>query len=149
MDDTNKWLIEWQDLTRTRIIGEGAFGKVGPHLCCTVMPASLGIGGPADSMLCMLLWCSTSCASTRSGDGSHMLFTAWGCSGSRLRTMPARWHPFTGAQVWLGRWQETDVAIKLLGSLSALGVETGSLQHDSSGGEPEPCLSFEDSKDSF
>ena len=37
-------------------------------------------------------------------------------------------------QVWLGRWQETDVAIKQLGSLSALGVETGSLQHDSSGG---------------
>jgi hypothetical protein len=37
-------------------------------------------------------------------------------------------------QVWLGRWQETDVAIKQLGSLSALGVQTGSLQHDSSGG---------------
>ncbi|KAI7842069.1 hypothetical protein COHA_004266 [Chlorella ohadii] len=37
-------------------------------------------------------------------------------------------------KVWLGRWQETDVAIKQLGSLSALGVDTGSLQHDSSGG---------------
>lgn len=42
-------------------------------------------------------------------------------------------------QVWLGRWQETDVAIKQLGSLSALGVQTGSLQHDSSGGERPPA----------
>ncbi|PSC73896.1 Serine threonine-kinase CTR1 isoform A [Micractinium conductrix] len=59
----NSWLIEWSELSRTKIIGEGAFGKV-----------------------------------------------------------------------WLGRWQETDVAIKQLSSLSDLGVEAGSLQHDSSGG---------------
>ena len=44
--------------------------------------------------------------------------------------------PNNPEQVWLGRWQETDVAIKQLGSLSALGVDTGSLHHDSSGGEP-------------
>ncbi|KAL4422385.1 hypothetical protein ABPG75_008582 [Micractinium tetrahymenae] len=62
-EDTEEWLIDWNDLHRSKIIGEGAFGKV-----------------------------------------------------------------------WLGRWQETDVAIKQLGSLSALGVQTGSLQHDSSGG---------------
>eukprot|EP00887_Chlorella_sp_A99_P004072 scaffold11.g4072.t1 len=56
------WLIDFQDLTCSQVIGEGAFGKV-----------------------------------------------------------------------FLGRWQETDVAIKMLGSLTAIGVTAGSVLHDESG----------------
>lgn len=37
-------------------------------------------------------------------------------------------------KVFLGRWQETDVAIKMLGSLQALGLAAGSVQHDEGGG---------------
>ena len=36
-DETNKWLIDWKELTRTRIIGEGAFGKVRRRPLCRLL----------------------------------------------------------------------------------------------------------------
>lgn len=37
-------------------------------------------------------------------------------------------------QVWHGRWNETDVAVIMLGSLSVLGVPAVSVQRDAAGG---------------
>jgi hypothetical protein len=33
VEEADKWVIDWSELTRSKIIGEGAFGKVGGWLC--------------------------------------------------------------------------------------------------------------------
>lgn len=39
-EDTEEWLIDWNDLHRSKIIGEGAFGKVRrPGAASTLPPA--------------------------------------------------------------------------------------------------------------
>jgi len=154
--ETNKWQIEWPELRTIRIIGEGAFGKVRitppPFGSCVrvvltrgrvwqgVHSAPLAIA----FRVCMLrvpAGLQLACAPCVCVAGCMQVRTCCLALGSPLSRCC---RPLTAKQVWLGRWQETDVAIKQLGSLSALGVDTGSLQHDSSGGEEVVCRFLRD-----